>query len=278
MQNELDPFRELEFPPAVPTKKQLAAIRRIARGTYKGLSFISPVAGTLALILVGIVIYFGYPVYKNYNYTNPALDGYVAPRSPGDIVSIAQASTVTVECILDEDNIYFGSGWAIDLKPSSKQYKTSIITNHHVIEDCLNNKGKIEVVDEDDKRFSAKVDIYDVENDLAKISSTIDLEPLNLSENVPYPGYWVMTYGTSDDFKGSVSFGAVMNLTETEVLITANISHGNSGGPLLDNEGNVIGTTSWGHKLEQYNGAMSLDAMCAKILKCKHNKGKYYWR
>jgi S1-C subfamily serine protease len=66
----------------------------------------------------------------------------------------------------------------------------------------------------------------------------------------------------------------VLNVTDTEVLITANVSAGNSGGPLVDNEGNVIGTVSWSSKLEQYNGAMSLDAMCAKILSCD---GEYYW-
>ena len=42
----------------------------------------------------------------------------------------------------------------------------------------------------------------------------------------------------------------------------------------IDNEGLVIGTTSWGHKKEQYNGAKSLNAMCAKILKCD---GEWYW-
>jgi len=46
------------------------------------------------------------------------------------------------------------------------------------------------------------------------------------------------------------------------------------GGPLVDNEGNVVGTNSWRSKAEQYNGAVSLDAMCVKIMKCG---GKYYW-
>jgi S1-C subfamily serine protease len=62
---------------------------------------------------------------------------------------------------------------------------------------------------------------------------------------------------------------------DTGVLITANISHGNSGGPLVDNEGNVFGTNSWGATGEQYNGAVSLDAMCVKVMKCKT---KYYWQ
>jgi len=60
----------------------------------------------------------------------------------------------------------------------------------------------------------------------------------------------------------------------TEVLFTANVSHGNSGGPLVDNEGNVLGTVSWYSESNQYNGAKSLDAMCAKILTCD---GKHYW-
>jgi S1-C subfamily serine protease len=66
----------------------------------------------------------------------------------------------------------------------------------------------------------------------------------------------------------------VLNSTDTEILITANISGGNSGGPLIDNEGLVIGTTSWESTKEQYNGAKSLNAMCAEILKCD---GKWYW-
>jgi S1-C subfamily serine protease len=83
-----------------------------------------------------------------------------------------------------------------------------------------------------------------------------------------------MIVGTADAYEGSVSFGSVMNLNATEVLITANASHGNSGGPVVDNEGRVIGTLTNGYDGEQYNVAKSLDAMCAKILKCD---GKYYW-
>jgi hypothetical protein len=47
------------------------------------------------------------------------------------------------------------------------------------------------------------------------------------------------------------------------------LSRGNSGGPLVDNEGNVVGTNTFGQKDEQYNGAMSLNALCVKIMECK---------
>ena len=83
-----------------------------------------------------------------------------------------------------------------------------------------------------------------------------------------------MAVGYADGYEGSVAIGTVLNLLETEVLITNNVSSGNSGGPLVDNEGNVIGVVSWSSQDQQYNGAMSLDAMCREIIECE---GETFW-
>jgi S1-C subfamily serine protease len=88
------------------------------------------------------------------------------------------------------------------------------------------------------------------------------------------PGYWTVLVGSADGYEGSVAFGSVLNTNKTQVLITANASEGNSGGPVIDNEGRVIGTLTAGAGINQYNIAMSLDAMCAKILSCDD---EYYW-
>ena len=55
-----------------------------------------------------------------------------------------------------------------------------------------------------------------------------------------------------------------------DVLITNNISEGNSGGPLIDNEGLVVGIVTWGsdNDREQFKGARSLDTFCVKMIKC----------
>jgi len=101
----------------------------------------------------------------------------------------------------------------------------------------------------------------------------VKLPALDLSENSPWPGYWVMALGSAAAYEGSVAFGAVLNVTDEDILITNNISEGNSGGPLVDNEGKVIGIVTWGmdYKREQYNGARILDVFCFKLLKCQYN-------
>jgi hypothetical protein len=143
-----------------------------------------------------------------------------------------------------------------------------------VIEDCIDVDSEVTINLLYKDKIKAVIVKWDKENDLAVLATGLKLKPLGLSQAEPWPGYWVMVLGSADGYAGSVSFGSVLNTTDAEIFITANTSHGNSGGPLIDNEGLVIGTTSWGHTKEQYNGAKSLNAMCAKILKCD---GEWYW-
>jgi S1-C subfamily serine protease len=206
--------------------------------------------------------------------TDPYSDGYVQPRNIGELVANTSRSTVAVFCdVPGKESI--GSAWATQLNEVAyKGYKQVYITNHHVIEDCIGKEQYLTIARPYKKKISAQIITIDVENDLAVLISDLRVPSLKIAETPPYPGYWVMTAGSADAYEGSVSIGAVLNSNMTEVLFTANVSHGNSGGPLVDNEGNVLGTVSWFSESNQYNGAKSLDAMCSKILTCN---GKHYW-
>ena len=230
---------------------------------------------TFLLLIIGIV--YGWGPVTQYRNTDPKIDGYVQPRSIADLVDLVQDSTVSIYCEFGSDDDYeLGSGWALDIDTDMESdYPTALVTNYHVIENCLNGKGEIFVEALEGKRFPAVIDNWDVENDLAVIATKLKIKPLELSQSNPSPGYWVMAVGTADGYEGSVAFGNVLNITDTEVLITAAISSGNSGGPLVDNEGKVIGTNSWSAIKEQYNGAKSLDAMCIGIMECD---GDTYWK
>lgn len=229
-----------------------------------------------ASIAVGVIaICIALPAFNQYQSTNPENDGYVQPRSISNLVEKTQKSTVTIYCEYGKELYSQGSGWSMKLKTSQKEkYPTAVITNHHVIEDCLKNKGKVSIVNSKGHEYKAVIDNWDKDNDLAVLATKAKIPPLKLSKNAPWPGYWVMAVGTADGYAGSIAFGNVLNVTDLEVLITASISHGNSGGPLVDNEGYVIGTNTWGAKGEQYNGAKALDAMCKKLIVCK---GEYFW-
>ena len=232
-------------------------------------------ASTMLFLMIGMVFAWG-PITQ-YRNTDPTIDGYVQPRSIADLVALVQDSTVSIYCEFGSDGEYeLGTGWALDIETEREsEYPTALVTNHHVIENCLDGKGEVFVEALEGEKIPAVIDNWDAENDLAIIATKLKIKPLELSPNNPNPGYWVMAVGTADGYEGSVAFGNVLNVTDTEVLITAAISSGNSGGPLVDNEGKVIGTNSWSATKEQYNGAMSLDAMCIGIMECE---GKTYWK
>ena len=210
---------------------------------------------------------------------DPKHDGYVQPRSISDLVDKTQESTLTVWCETSKDDWSLGTAWAVELETEvSDKYPTTLITNHHVIEDCLGAKGKVTVAlpREDEQR--AVIVEWDAKNDLAVLATKAKYPALKLSESPPWPGYWVMAFGSADGYEGSVAFGNVLNFYGTDLLITNNLSSGNSGGPLIDNEGNVVGVNTWSRIDEQYNVAVSLDAFCAKILDCKYEyKGEKTW-
>jgi serine protease Do len=245
----------------------------VNHSTLTKMNFIISIS-TLLLLLMGLVFAWG-PITQ-YRNTDPTIDGYVQPRSIADLVALVQDSTVSIYCEFGSKGEYeLGTGWALDIDTEREsEYPTALVTNHHVIENCLNGKGDVFVEALEGEKIPAVIDSWDANNDLAIIATKLKIKPLELSQNNPNPGYWVMAVGTADGYEGSVAFGNVLNVTSTEVLITAAISSGNSGGPLVDNEGKVIGTNSWSAAKEQYNGAMSLDAMCLGIMKCE---GKTYW-
>ena len=209
---------------------------------------------------------------------DPKRDGYVQPRSINDLVDKAAKSTVTVWCDVSETVGAQGTAWAIELETAvSDLYPTTLITNHHVIEDCIGGKGKVTVATYGQSPRDAVIVKWDIKNDLAVLASRSKYPAFNLSESAPFPGYWVMAYGSADGYKDSVAIGNVLNTTVSQVLITNNVSHGNSGGPLIDNEGNVIGVITSGSD-EEYNIAVSLDAFCAKILDCQYEyDGRKTW-
>ena len=134
-----------------------------------------------------------------------------------------------------------GSGFIID----KSGY---VITNNHVID----NAEKIMVILYDDTSFEATVVGKDPKTDVALLK--INPKETKLTEvkfgdsNKLRVGDWVMAIGNPFGFGGTVTAGIVSargrNLSgsyDDYIQTDASINRGNSGGPLFDMEGNVVG-------------------------------------
>lgn len=196
----------------------------------------------------------------------PAQDIYSAPADMGAVISGTAASSVRLEC-----GQTLGSGFAFDAGlfaggPSD----VVIITNHHVVEGC-DQSGAMTAFS---TSGSSSVEILasDPLLDLAIVkAASLDLTPL-VPATVEGRGQWVMAVGNPIGVKDSVSFGAITAYEPSEALIThdAVIGPGNSGGPLVDNSGRVLGvnTAVW-EEATAISIATPIEALCAKLLSCE---------
>jgi serine protease Do len=142
----------------------------------------------------------------------------------------------------DDDNQFgFGSGVIID----TSGY---ILTSNHVIESA----SKIEVKLSDNRKFVAKMVGQDRETDLAliKVESEKPLPAAPLGDsNQLKPGQWVMAIGNPFVYDHTVTVGVISalnrnlgtNIFDSFIQTDAAINFGNSGGPLLNIKGEVIG-------------------------------------
>lgn len=146
-------------------------------------------------------------------------------------------SVSTVEITAESEYVSsLGTGFYID-------NKGAVVTNYHVIKDC----SRANVTTSDGGTY-AVVNVlgYDEDLDIAVLStSKKNSVPVNTSQNVT-TGETVYVLGSSLGLTGTFSEGLVSSAernigSNTYIQISAPISHGNSGGPVVNSFGKVIG-------------------------------------
>jgi serine protease Do len=124
-----------------------------------------------------------------------------------------------------------------------------ILTNNHLVESA----EEINVTLVDKREFKAEIIGRDSQTDLAllKIEGAEDLEPLTLGDSEKLEvGDWVVAIGNPFGLENTVTAGIVSakyrrNVTDSSydnyIQTDASINRGNSGGPLMNTKGEVIG-------------------------------------
>ena len=176
------------------------------------------------------------------------------------LVSRIKPSVFTV-CTLDKsgNEISTGSGFFIS--------STGVgLTNYHVLEGAYSAY----IIDNKKKKYKiGKILDYNKDVDIVKFQidnpSKDVIKPLPIASSQPRQGESIISYSTPLGlFDNTVSTGVVSSLREYEgygkvLQITAPISHGSSGSPVMNTQGEVVGIATFGiNEGQSLNFAVSI--------------------
>ncbi len=162
-----------------------------------------------------------------------------APKklSSREVYNLASVSTVNITAYVSDSFYYIGTGFFDD-------ENGTVITNYHVIDGTVG--AYITTSDGVDYEVTEVLG-YDADRDIAILATEMKNSiPLVKREEPAVTGETVYALGSSLGLSGTFSDGIVSSANRKDgdyfyIQYTAAISHGNSGGPLLDEMGHVIG-------------------------------------
>jgi len=206
-------------------------------------------------------------------------DLFSAPGNLDQFISEVTGSTVRIECAASQGAtvVSTGSGFVTDVSSllGTSSLDQKIVTNHHVVEDCVDGRGVL-FVGIGDNFYESSVTGYDLANDLALVDPAgMGFASIPMSPEIKL-GQWVMTSGSPLDIESNVTFGQVTSLKvlsdaggQDLIAADAVIGPGNSGGPLVNNVGEVIAVNSAIY-VDVSGLALSVPIthLCQKILLC----------
>jgi hypothetical protein len=205
--------------------------------------------------------------YKSSNFTEP-------PKDLSKLSEQLLPSVVTVRCLTGS-----GTGWSADLKLSnaltSAGFQSVVITNHHVIEDCMGTKN-VTLVLSNGTSVPGKIVSWNSSNDVAGVATVTAIPSLQWIGSPPRQGWWVGVLGSPLGKSNVLTTGiisSINNLAKTFTL-TAPINPGNSGGPVFDSTGRVLGLAtsknllSSGQIAEGFGNAHGVPLLCTSIVTC----------
>jgi len=258
------------------------------KSLLKKLGIVALVLSTIVSILIGSVglltaIDLENEIHLGVAYTPREENNlYAPPPDMENFIWDVSNSLVQISCSVGED-VYYGTGFAIDLTNDlelSSGFKTHVVSNHHVIEDCSASDGSLSMALGPEYEESATPELIDIDadNDLALFQIREEMTPLYTAPFFSSQGEWNMAIGnplsveTDEILYNATTFGYTIAVEEKRYNFTsATINPGNSGGPLVNSRGELIGiTTSSGASTSfgVHNTAMDSALLCEKILQC----------
>jgi S1-C subfamily serine protease len=216
----------------------------------------------ISLICAVLVLIIGALVFSQ----RSSSDLFSQPQNIEDLIDELRSATPKIEC---DEGEYSVSGSGIPLNTKSLGEVSSrvvVVTNAHVVENC--DPGSLFVTTKEGME-QAEVIGLDKTNDLALLSTSLVLQPFGVSREAPI-GSWVMAIGNPLGIDGNVTFGTISTQQDGYFVTDAAINSGNSGGPLINSNGKVVGVNV--AKLEDADNigfAIPIVVLCDSLVNCK---------
>ena len=166
-----------------------------------------------------------------------------------------------------------GSGFAVDLEAPAG-YQTAILTAAHVVDAATYVGGPRVFVSQGSDLIAAKLWTWGFRVDIAVLYVDARFPPLPWASDVghdPSVGDFAVAIGSPYGLEGTTTSGIISQLySEFPALIQtdAAMNPGNSGGPLINRYGEVLGVNSFVLSGEGLNFASAIDNTCAHLIQC----------
>lgn len=164
----------------------------------------------------------------------------VRPAAPGEVGTISdlyKTAVPAVTTVLADEKL--GSGFFIS--------RNLVVTNAHVVD----GTNGVEVELHSGRRVPARVverGSGDLDLAVLQLAVPVDIRPLKIAKDLPEPGTPVVVIGSPLGLRGTITAGIVGAIRPTArgvlVQVDAAINHGNSGGPVLNRAGEVVGVAT----------------------------------
>lgn len=161
-----------------------------------------------------------------------------------DVAKVAErAKPSVVTIIADADQAtgkVLGTGFVIALAEGGSW----VATNYHVVKGDTYTDRRFVTVHQGQQQWSGDVVDWSEKDDVALVKVGRDLPVLSAATGTIKVGDPVIAYGSPYGLENTVTVGVVSAIRGNYIQTDAPINNGNSGGPLLNKDGQVVGLTT----------------------------------
>jgi putative serine protease PepD len=192
-------------------------------------------------------------------------------RQTAEVDWSAVAAAVEPSVFTIETGDVLGSAWVAHADANG----SDLVTNYHVVAEAYSAGTSTVQVKHKDSTITGTIVRVDPNDDLAIIHVAARLTPLTSVGIRPKVGARVMAVGSPLGLDGTISVGVVSGYRSLEgsdyMQFSAPISPGNSGGPVVDDQGHVLAVASAklvGTGVEALSLGIPVQTACGALVVC----------